>query len=163
MNYKDLNILESKSRGIKLIKRQQRARKHDYKPCSTGKIKESFIKKTNIREIVKGRKLYYDISRIREVSIKGYRYFLLLINDVTRTTWYVILKTKNTAEILPELIKLLAQIENEYSTKILIIRANNGKGEFRKAFQDHLTVRGTQFKPCPAYKHSMNSISEISI
>jgi hypothetical protein len=163
MNYKDLNILESKSRGIKLIKRQQRAGKHDCKPCSAGKMKESFVKKTDVRETVKGRKLHCDISGIREVSIRGYRYFLLLIDDATRTTWCVMLKTKSTAEILPELTKLLAQIENECGTKILIIRADNGKGEFGKAFQDHLAVRGTQFEPCPAYKHSMNGVSEISM
>jgi len=37
----------------------------DYKPYLVTEIKELFIRKINIREISKGRKLYYNIFRIR--------------------------------------------------------------------------------------------------
>jgi hypothetical protein len=39
--------------------------KRDYKLCLAGKIKELFIYKTDIKETIKRRKLYYNILRIR--------------------------------------------------------------------------------------------------
>ena len=41
------------------------ASKKDYKSYLAGKIKELFIRKTDIRETIKGKKLYCNILRIR--------------------------------------------------------------------------------------------------
>jgi hypothetical protein len=81
--------------------------RRDYKSCLAGKIKELYKRKTDIRETIKGRKLYCDISRIRHRSVQGYYYYLLLIDDATRTIWVRLLKDKSIATILPILTKLL--------------------------------------------------------
>jgi hypothetical protein len=43
------------------------------------------------------------------------------------------------------------------------IRADNGKGEFGRQFQDELIFKGIEFEPCPPYKHSYNSVVKRAI
>jgi hypothetical protein len=77
--------LRYKLLGIYFIKRVIIANKRDYKSCLAGKIKELFERKIDVKEIIKERKLYCNISRIRHRFIQGYYYYLLLIDNATRT------------------------------------------------------------------------------
>lgn len=97
-------------------------------------MKESFVRKSDAKEIIKGRKLYCDIFGIRHYLILGYYYFLLLIDDAIRTTWVKLLKDKLTGTILLIPRELLDIIEIEIQIPAAIIRANNRKGEFGQAF-----------------------------
>jgi len=65
MNYKDINKLRHKLLGIYFIKRAIIANKRDCKSCLASKMKESFERKTNIKETIKGRKLYCNILGIK--------------------------------------------------------------------------------------------------
>jgi hypothetical protein len=130
MNYKDLEKLQHKSLGIHFTKRSITAGRRDCESCLAGKMKESFVRKTDIREEVKGRKLYCDISGIRHRSVRGYYYYLLLIDDATRTIWVRLLIDKSTATILPILIELLDMIQIETTVRAMVVRADNGRGEF---------------------------------
>ena len=58
-------------------------------------MKESFNKVTDSRLLVAGRRVYYNLSGIRGLSVKGYRYWLLVIDDATRVTVVRILKDKS--------------------------------------------------------------------
>ena len=58
-------------------------------------MKESFNKVTDSRLSVAGRRVHCDLSGIRGLSIKGYRYWLLVIDDATRATAVRILKDKS--------------------------------------------------------------------
>ena len=51
-------------------------------------------------------------------------------------------------------------IEREIADRVVIVRADNGKGEFSPEFQSICNKDGIIFEPCPAYKHSMNRVSE---
>jgi hypothetical protein len=65
MNYKDIDKLQHKLLGMHFTKRVITASKRDYKSCLAGKIKELYKRKTDVKETIKGRKLYCDISGIR--------------------------------------------------------------------------------------------------
>ena len=104
-----------------------------------------------------------DTSGILPISIRGYRYFLLIVDDATRCTWIRLLRTTKTTEILPILIEVKNQIERETGDLVVEIRADNGKGEFGSSFQLRLKELGIHFEPCPPYKHSMNGVVERGI
>ena len=70
----DLRRFEKYSKGIRLSARQVYIGQRDYKGCLAGKIKESFNKVINSRLLVIGRRVYYNLSGIRGLSIKGYGY-----------------------------------------------------------------------------------------
>jgi hypothetical protein len=65
MNYKDIDKLRHKSLGMHFTKRVIIASKRGYKSCLAGKIKELFERKIDVKETIKGRKLYCNILRIR--------------------------------------------------------------------------------------------------
>src|SRR5277367_2883778 len=131
--------------------------------CLAGKMKESFNKKTNTRATVKGQRLHADTSGILPISIRKFRYFLLIVDDATRATWVRLLKTKSTEEIFPIIVEVKSEIEIATGNKIAEVRADNGKGEFGAKFQDHLKAIGIHFELYLAYKHSMNGVVERAI
>ena len=57
-------------------------------------MKESFNKVTDSRLLVVGRRVYCDLLGIRGLSVKGYRYWLLVIDDTIRVIVVRILKNK---------------------------------------------------------------------
>ena len=107
--------------------------------------------------------MYCDTSGIRPTSFRGYKYYLLVTDDVTRYSWVRLLKTKATDEVFPALIEVIYMIERETADKVMIIKADNDKGEFGLEFVRRCNKDGIVFKPCPAYKHSINRVSERQI
>jgi hypothetical protein len=55
------------------------------------------------------------------------------------------------------------RVQNFTGNNVAWIRADNGKGEFGRQFQDELISRGIEFEPCPLYKHSYNGVVERAI
>jgi len=136
---------------------------HAYKGCLTGKMKESLNKKTDSRMKERIKKVHYNTSGIRPTSFRGYKYYLLITDDVTRYSWVRFLKTKATDEVFPALIEVIYMIEREIADKMVIVRADNDKGEFGPEFVQRCNEDGIVFESCPAYKHSMNRVSERHI
>ncbi|KAI0992438.1 hypothetical protein K3495_g15747, partial [Podosphaera aphanis] len=126
-------------------------------------MKEKYNKKTDTRENIKGKRLHSDISGIQGMSIRGFKYFLVVVDDASRMYWVSLLKTKETNEVLNILKQIIASVELQSGNKLCYMRADNGKSEFGPAFTDFLKERGTQFEPCPPYKHSMNGVAERAI
>ena len=52
--------------------------------CLAGRIKESFNKTTDNRQQVKARKIYADISGIKAISFRRYKYYFLVVDNATR-------------------------------------------------------------------------------
>ena len=132
-------------------------------PCLAGGMKESFNKTTDNRTDVKIRRLHTDLSGIKASSIRGYKYFLLVVDDATRYTWVALVKDKSAASILPVFKEIKSQVERESQNenlKVVFVRADNARGEFGIEFQAYLKEDGIQFEPSPAYKHSMNGVVE---
>jgi hypothetical protein len=86
MNYKDINKLRHKLLGMHFTKRVIIASRRDYKSCLAGKIKELYKRKIDVKETIKGKKLYCNILGIRHRFVQGYYYYLLLIDNATRIT-----------------------------------------------------------------------------
>src|SRR6266496_1590032 len=61
-------------------------------------MKEHFNKKTDTRSKVKIQRIHADISGIRPESFRGYKYFMLYIDDDTRMCWVYLMKTKTSEE-----------------------------------------------------------------
>jgi hypothetical protein len=163
MNYKDIDKLQHKSLCMHFTKRAIIASKRDCKSCLASKMKELFECKIDVKETIKRRKLYCDISGIRHRFVRGYYYYFLLIDDITRIIWVRLLKDKLVAIILLILTKLLDAIQNETTIRAMVIRANNRRGEFGQAFQNHLKFKGTCFKLCLPFKYLINGVSKQAI
>lgn len=85
-NYADLFKLQHSSLGMKLKKRVVPVGRKACEACLAGKIREILSKKTTKRERIPGRGLHFDTTGRIGASIRGYNYYLLYVDDVTRYT-----------------------------------------------------------------------------
>ena len=159
-NYRDIERLLPVSKGMMVSKRVIFKGEHACEACLAGKMKESFTKKTDSRAEIKLRRLHADISGILPPSLRQYRYFLLVVDDATRIVWVRFMKSKETAEILPIIEQLKAEVERETGNDIVYFRVDNGRGEFGTEFKERMRILGIQVEPSPPYKHSLNGVVE---
>ncbi|KAI0991733.1 hypothetical protein K3495_g16454, partial [Podosphaera aphanis] len=163
INFKDVDIvLKNGDTGITIpkFKRAVPLGESNCESCSAGRLREHFNKKTDNRCVSKLRRVHCDISGIQASSVRGYRYFLLVVDDATRYCWIRLLKTKEMIEVLSKFKEIKSMAELESGHKIVYIRADNGKSEFGTEFQNHCKETGIQLEPSPPYKHSMNGVVE---
>jgi hypothetical protein len=88
---------------------------------------------------------------------------MVIIDDTIRFSWVHLLKSKSASKAYPALIEVIKMIKQDTGDKIVIVRANNTKGEFGPEFQNRYKEDKMQFELCPIYKHSLNSISERAV
>ena len=81
-------------------------------------MKEHFSKTTDRRTNIPIRRLYADISGILPTSIRSYRYFLLVVDDASRTCWIRLLVDKSALTVQP-VIRALKNILKTYYSKAL--------------------------------------------
>jgi len=163
-NHNDIFKLQSYSTGMgQFAPKSKPLGDHACEGCLAGKMKESLNKKTDSRTKERIRKVHCDTSGIRPTSFRGYKYYLLVTDDATRYSWVRFLKTKATDEVFPALMEVIHMIERETADKVVTVRADNDKGEFGPEFVRRCNEDGMAFEPCPAYKHSMNGVSERHI
>jgi len=131
--------------------------------CMAGRMKEHFSKKTDRRTDIPIRRLHADISGILPRSIRGYRYFLLVVDDATRTCWIRLLIDKSALTIQPVIRALKTTLETQGKEKNRVVvywRTDNGKGEFGPEFLRWVQDSGMTSEASPAYKHSLNGVVE---
>jgi hypothetical protein len=131
--------------------------------CDAGKMKERYTRKTDTRATTVGHRLHADLSGIKGMSVRGFKYYFSVVDDATRATWVRFSKTKETTELFPIIKELQNLIERETRKKIAFFRADNGKGEFGKALQEELKSLGIKFEPSPPYEHWLNGVVERAI
>ena len=126
-------------------------------------MKETFLKKTENRTSKPARRLHTDISGKLPTSIRGYNYFLIVIDDASRCGWIRLLKNKSTSECLPASKEIIAHLQLSSGEKVVFITADNGTGEFGQAWKDWCKSLGVEVQPSPPYKHSLNGVAERAI
>jgi Integrase core domain len=58
------------------------------------------------------------------ISYNGFKYFVIFIDDFSRTTWLYLLRIKN--EVFNYFVAFTNRIETQYGGKIKIFRSDNG-------------------------------------
>lgn len=148
---------------LKMIKVQQPKGEKNCEACSAGRMKEHFNKKTDRRTEEPIRRLHADISGILPVSIRGYRYFLLVVDDATRTCWVRLLPDKSARTIQPIIRSLRKQLETtgkSHNRVVVYWRTDNGSGEFGNEFLNWIREDGMTPEPSPPFKQSLNGVVE---
>ena len=75
-------------------------------------------------------------SRIE--SLDGKRYIMVMVDDFTRYTWVILLRSKSDA--LEHIVALCTRLQNEKSLKINRIRSDHGK-EFESSYMESFCIR----------------------
>ena len=109
-------------------------------PCQIGK--QTKVKHPSIQTSATSRPLKLLhlnlMSPTRTVSLGGKRYIMVVVDDFTRYTWVIFLRSKFDA---PEHIETsCTRLQNEKSLKIDRIRSDHGK-EFENSYMDSFCTR----------------------
>ncbi|KAL8156686.1 hypothetical protein AgCh_001692 [Apium graveolens] len=109
--------------------------------CQLGKqVKTSFTAKNKVSTSVPLQLLHLDLfGPERYVSLGGKNYAFVIVDDYSRFTWVLFLRTKDEAFI--EFKDLITNLETKYSFKLKTIRSDHG-GEFEKDFITFCKSRG---------------------
>ncbi|KAL8102962.1 hypothetical protein AgCh_027481 [Apium graveolens] len=109
--------------------------------CQLGKqVKTSFIAKNRVSTTDPLQLLHLDLfGPERYVSLGGKNYAFVIIDDYSRFTWVLFLRTKD--EVFVEFKDLITNLETKYSYKLKTIRSDHG-GEFEKDFITFCKFRG---------------------
>ena len=88
-------------------------------------------------------------------SIEGFRYFLTIVDDCTRTTWvYMLRNKKDVSTVFPAFIKL---VSTQFDMKIKAIRSDNAP---ELAFTELIKEHGMIHYSSCAYTPQQNSVVE---
>jgi len=88
-------------------------------------------------------------------SIEGFRYFLTVVDDCTRTTWvYMLRNKKDVSSVFPEFIKL---VSTQFNAKIKAIRSDNAP---ELGFTEIVKEHGMLHHFSCAYTPQQNSVVE---
>ncbi len=106
-------------------------------------------------------KIHLDLSGPHPASVRGERYFLLLLDEATRKRWVVFLKQKSDT---PGAIRaFLTQMETQTGLKVKRWHSDNG-GEFiSKVMEEINKTNGIIHEPTAPYNPEQNGSAERSI
>ncbi|KAL8093557.1 hypothetical protein AgCh_035440 [Apium graveolens] len=109
--------------------------------CQLGKqVKTSFTAKNKVSTSVPLQLLHLDLFGLeRYVSLGGKNYAFVIVDDYSRFTWVLFLRTKDEAFV--EFKDLITNLETKYSFKLKTIHSDHG-GEFEKDFITFCKSRG---------------------
>nr|KYP48432.1 Retrovirus-related Pol polyprotein from transposon TNT 1-94 [Cajanus cajan] len=91
----------------------------------------------------------------RESTYDGYRYFLTLVDDMSRFTWIYLLKNKSECiNIIPQ---FYAYVENQFQSNIKTFRSDNAK---ELAFKEYFSKKGIMHQFSCVERPQQNSVME---
>ena len=138
-SYKHLSIV-SKHESVLDIPKLSRVNNVVCGPCQLRKQKKSKHSGTQTSATSRPLEiLHLDLmGRTRTKSLGGKRYIIVVVNDFTRYTWVILLRSKFDA---PEHIEALCtRLQNEKCLKIDQIRSDHGK-EFENSHMESFYTR----------------------
>ena len=114
---------------------------HPCGDCLKAKARQKNIPINNNQESrsgIAGERLGFDISSIRDVSIGGSKYWLLVIDEATDMCWSFFLKSKG--ETYMKIHGLIVELKAKYNKVVKFLRCDNA-GEYKKT-EEYLKEKG---------------------
>ena len=136
------------------------------KVCIESKQEQRFIRKPVARTTQPFELIHSDLcGPITPPSHSGKRYFIVYIDDYSRTAFTYFLHTKTATEIVSVFQEFLSRVEAMLPTvKFSRFRCDNARGEYDNSLmRGILRVSGISFEPSPPYSQHKNGVSERMI
>lgn len=131
----------------------------DCRACQYGKQSRLPFPKSNWRATRKLQLIHTDVGGpLKTPSLKGSRYYVIFIDDLTRMCWIYFLKFKSEVERI--FWKFKAKVENESGCKIQILRSDNGKEYTSSQFNLYCEEEGIERQLTVPYTPEQNGVSE---
>jgi len=94
----------------------------------------------------------------RTPSLKGSRYYIIFIDDLTRMCWIYFLRFKS--EVAEVFWKFKALVENQSRCKLQVLRSDTGTEYTSDQFKNFCEVAGIEHQLTTPYTPQQNGVSE---
>lgn len=130
-----------------------------YESCLLGKFHKLAFPKSSSRCQKPFELVHSDVwGPSPHLSIDGFRFFVLFVDDCTKFTW--IFPMKNKSEVFHYFQYLCAFIHNQFSTTLNILRSDGGGEYMSTKFREFLNQRGIIHQVSCPYTPEHNGVSE---
>ena len=124
-----------------------------------GKQTRAVFPDNTYRAVSKLQLIHTDVcGPMHNESLNGSKYFLLLIDDLSRYCWVFFLKSK--FDVFAEFVKFKAAVELEIENKLKILRSDNGGEYTSRQFEAYLAKEGIKHQLVVPYTPRQNGVSE---
>jgi histone deacetylase 1/2 len=128
-------------------------------PCLLGKFHKQPFPISQSRSLKPFELVHSDVwGPSPYVSLDGFRYYVLFVDDCTRYTWIFPMKNKN--EVFSYFQSLLAFVKTQFSLSIKCLRTDGGGEYMSTKFKDFLTTQGIMHQVSCPHTPEQNGISE---
>jgi transposase InsO family protein len=91
-------------------------------------------------------------------SLRGFRYYVIFIDDHSRKTWLFFMKSKD--EVLSKFVEFKALVENQTSKKIKALRSDNGGEYISNPFRDLCAKEGIKREVTAPHNPQQNGVAQ---
>lgn len=127
--------------------------------CVKGKATRSPFKEEGTRANELLERIHSDVCGPMAVSsFSGAKYFVSFIDDCSRKVFVYTMKSKS--EVYAKFVDFKAYVENQLSSKIKILRSDNGKEYMNKNFEKLCAVSGIKHETTVPYTPEQNGMCE---
>jgi transposase InsO family protein len=131
----------------------------DCRACHYGKQSRLPFTTTSWRAKSKLQLIHTDLSGPKPVpSLKGSRYYIAFIDDLTRFCWIYFMRFKS--EVAGVFWRFKTWIENQSGYKIQVLRSDNGKEYTSSQFNQFCEEAGIEHQLTAPYTPQQNGVSE---
>ena len=138
-----------------------REREHDEvcHGCTLGKYTKAAYPRSDSRATGVLELIHSDVcGPMSSVSLSGFEYFVIFIDDYSRKTWIYFMKTKSQVFSLFQEFKAL--VENQTGKKIKALRSDNGGEYVSNDFKDFCAQEGIRREWTVPYNPQQNEVAE---
>ncbi|PWA81457.1 ribonuclease H-like domain-containing protein [Artemisia annua] len=91
-------------------------------------------------------------------SREGFKYFLIVVDDYTRSVWVFLMKSKS--EVFYHIVSFFNLIKNQFEKTIKVFRSDNGIDFVNKKFENFLLNNGILHQTTCPYTPQQNGVAE---
>ncbi|GKD04394.1 putative RNA-directed DNA polymerase [Tanacetum coccineum] len=127
--------------------------------CHKAKQSRESFPLSEHKSTVIGQLIHLDVwGPYKVVSREGFRYFLTVVDDYSRSVWVYMLKTKD--EVFQMFVNFYNIILTQFNIKIKVIRSDNGTEFTNNKMTEFLNTMGILHQTTCAYTPQQNGIAE---
>ncbi|KAK9947388.1 hypothetical protein M0R45_003016 [Rubus argutus] len=127
--------------------------------CLLGKFKKLPFSDSHTRSVNPFEIVHSDVwGPSPHLSLDGFKYYVLFIDDCTRYCWIFPMKNKN--EVFSYFQSLCAFVKNQFSTTIKCLRSDGGGEYMSTVFKSFMNSNGISHQVSCPYTPEQNGVSE---
>jgi histone deacetylase 1/2 len=126
--------------------------------CQLGKHVRLPFSSSNSISYVPFQIIHADVWTSPVVSLSGFKYYLVLIDDYTHYIWTFPLRAKS--EVLQCLLYFHAYVTTQFQLPLIALQTDNGREFDNQALRDHLARHGIAFRLSCPYTSAQNGKAE---